>query len=85
MVRIIQSLLMLIRNDLYLKTEKSSHLRCPPILKKMTKFFRTLSELKFQVHFQKETWKREKLWLYQLEKEPYFPYGKRVQVKIEKE
>ena len=65
--------------------EKSSHLRCPPILKKMTKIFRTLSELKFQVHFQKEAWKREKLWLYQLEKEPYFPYGKRAQVKIEKE
>ena len=44
----------------------------------MRKSFKTLSELKFK-SFQKEAWKR-KLWLYKLEKEPYFPYGKRAQI-----
>ena len=34
-------------------------LKCSPIWKKMRKHFKTLSELKVQVHSQKEAWKRE--------------------------
>ena len=37
-------------------------------------------ELKAQVHSQKEAWKRKAMAVYQLEKKPYFPYGKRVQI-----
>ena len=34
-------------------------LKCSPVWKKMRKSFKTLSELKAQVHSQKEAWKRE--------------------------
>ena len=37
-------------------------------------------ELKAQVHSQKEAWKRKAMAVYQPEKEPYFPYGKRAQI-----
>ena len=36
-------------------------------------------ELKAQVRFQKEAWKRKAMVVYQLEKEPYIPHGKRAQ------
>ena len=37
-------------------------------------------ELKAQVHSQKEAWKRKAMAVYQLEKKPDIPYGKRAQI-----
>ena len=52
--------------------------KCSPIWKKMKKKKKKvkISKVKVQAHSQKEVWKS---W-YQLEKEPYFPYGKRAQI-----
>ena len=49
--------------------------KCSPIWNKMKKKKIKISKVKVQAHSQKEVWKS---W-YQLEKEPYFPYGKRAQ------
>ena len=51
-------------------------LKCSPIWKKRRKRFKT-SEVKGQVH---STLGNGKLWLYPLEKESYFPYGKRAHI-----
>ena len=55
--------------------------KCSPIWNKIKKRRKKkkkkikISKVKVQAHSQKEVWKS---W-YQLEKEPYFPYGKRAQ------
>ena len=42
-----------------LQNGQATELMCSPIWKKMRKSFKSLSELKAQVHFQKVAWKRE--------------------------
>ena len=57
------------------QNRQATFLKHSAVLKKTRKSFKTLFELKAQVHFQIEAWKW-KLQLYQLELDPWFPYEK---------
>ena len=69
---------MLIQKDIMPYNGQVAVLKCSQIWKKMRKSFKKLSEFKSSSSFPKKRFGHGKFSLHQLEKEPYFPYEKKL-------